>query len=74
MAHLSLPPWTDLYDPVKNDVVVLTTNQLVNGKLYSKVLLALDGSAYQNFISRKQLRANGVRLLQELVQTYKPRS
>jgi len=38
MAHLSLPPWTELYDPVQNDVVLTTTNSSLNGKLYSKVL------------------------------------
>jgi hypothetical protein len=74
MANLSLPPWTELYDPIKNDVVLSTTNTTLNGKLYSKVLLSLEGSAYQNFVTRKHLRANGVSLLQELVQTYKPRN
>jgi hypothetical protein len=74
MAHISLPPWKDLYDPVKNDVVESTTNTLLNGKLYSKVLLALDGAAHQIFVSHKHLRANGIRLLQELVQTYKPKN
>ncbi len=74
MAHLSLPPWTELYDSSTNDVVVTTSNSALNGKLYSKILLALDGSAYQNFVSRKHLRANGIRLLRELVQTYKPRN
>jgi len=74
MAHLALPPWTDLYDPISNNVVASTSNSLLNGRLYSKVLLALDGTAYQNFVTRKHLRANGIRLLQELVQTYKPKN
>jgi hypothetical protein len=74
MAHISLPPWKDLYDPVRNDVVTSTKNTLLNGKLYSKILLSLDGTAYQNFVSRKHLRADGIRLLQELVQTYKPKN
>jgi hypothetical protein len=74
MAHISLPPWTELYDSIRNDVVTTTSNHLLNGKLYSKVLLALDGTAYQNFVTRKHLRANGIRLLHELVQTYKPKN
>jgi len=74
MAHISLPPWKDLYDPDRNDVVTSTQCALLNGKLYSKILLSLDGTAYQNFVSRKRLRADGIRLLQELVQTYKPKN
>ncbi len=74
MAHLSLPPWSDIYDSARNDVVSSTSNHLLNGKLYSKVLLSLDGTAYQNFVSRKHLRANGILLLRELVQTYKPKN
>jgi len=73
MANISLPPWTDLYDVTTNDVVSTTTNHLLNDKLYSKILLSLEGTAYQNFVSRKHLRANGIRLLHKLVQTYKPR-
>jgi hypothetical protein len=74
MAHISLPPWKDLYDPVRNDVVTSTSNALLNGKLYSKILLSLDGMAYQNFVLCKHLRADGIRLLQEWVQTYKPKN
>jgi len=53
MAHISLPPWSDFYDPIRSDVVLTTSNNLLNGKLYSKVLLALDGTAYQNFCHQK---------------------
>jgi hypothetical protein len=74
IAQISLSPWLDLYDSSKNDVVTLTTNSTLNGKLYSKLLLALDGPTYQHFVSRKHLRANGILLLQELVQTYKPKN
>lgn len=74
IAHLSLPPWSDLYDVSTNDVVTTTTNSTLNGKLYSKILPSLDGTAYQNFVSRKHLRANGILLLRELVQTYKPKN
>jgi hypothetical protein len=73
-SQLSLPPWLELYDSSKNDVVESTSNNTLNGKLYSKIVLALEGQAYKNFISRKHLRANGLLLLQELVQTYKPRN
>ena len=74
MTQLSLHPWQELYDPVTHDVVTSTQNSTLNGKLYAKVILALEGSAYKNFISRKHLRANGILLLSELVQTYKPRN
>jgi hypothetical protein len=74
MTQLSLHPWQELYDPVRHDVVISTQNSTLNGKLYAKVILALEGSAYKNFISRKHLRANGILLLSELVQTYKPRN
>jgi len=59
---------------VKDDVVESTTNHALNGKLYSKVLLALDGVAYQNFVSCRHLRANGIGLLREFSQTYKPKN
>jgi hypothetical protein len=74
MAHLSLPTWSEFYDPSYNDVVVSTTNHSLNGKLYFKLLLSLDDQAYQNFVSRKHLQANGLLQLRELVQTYKPKN
>jgi hypothetical protein len=74
MAQLSLSPWKDLYDPVTNNVVKTTTNDGLNGKLYAKLLLSLEGSVLQNVVSRTHLRANGVLLLQDLVKTYKPRN
>ncbi len=74
MAQLSLSPWKDLYDPVTNNVVKTTTNDGLNGKLYAKLLLSLEGSVLQNVVSRTHLRANGVLLLQDLVNTYKPRN
>jgi len=72
LAQVSLPPWAELYDPVRNDILSSTSNSTLNGKLYSKLLLALEGTALQNMISRKHLRANGLLLLHELVQTYRP--
>jgi hypothetical protein len=74
MTQMSLPPWQELYDPIKHDVVNTTQNVMLNGKLYSKIILALEGSAYKNFVSCKHLHANGISLLVELVQTYKPRN
>ncbi len=47
MAQLSLPPWLELYDTARNDIKTTTTNASLNGKLYSKLLLALEGSALQ---------------------------
>jgi len=74
MAQLSLPPWVELYDSDTNDVVTSTSNSTLNGKLYSKLLLALEGNALKNVVARKHLRANGLLLLQELVQTYRPKN
>ncbi len=39
MAQLSLPPWSSLYDPVKNDIVTSTVDSQLNGKLYAKLLV-----------------------------------
>ncbi len=36
MTQMSLPPWQELYDPIKHDVVNTTQNVTLNGKLYSK--------------------------------------
>jgi hypothetical protein len=73
MTQLALSPWQDLYDPVQQNVVTTTQNSSLNAKLSSKIILALEGTAYKIFVSRKHLRANGILLLEELVQTYKPR-
>jgi len=35
--------------------------------------MTLDGNAFNSFVSRKHLRANGLLLLRDLVQTYKPK-
>jgi len=72
MTQLALSPWQDLYDPVQQNVVTTTQNSSLNAKLSSKIILALEGTAYKIFVSRKHLRANGILLLEELVQTYKP--
>jgi hypothetical protein len=74
MAQLSLPPWVEFYDSSKNDVILTTTNTVLNEKLYSKLLLALEGTALQSAVSKKYLRANGLSLLRDLVQTYKPKN
>jgi hypothetical protein len=51
MTQISLPPWSDLYDCSTHDVVKSTSNIVLNGKLYSKIILALEGTAYKNFVS-----------------------
>ena len=53
-----------------NDVVKATTNTTLND---AKLLICLEGQVLQNTVSRKHLRANGLLLLHELLQTYKPR-
>jgi hypothetical protein len=72
MTQLSLSPWNEFYDSVSNDVISTTTNSTLNGKLYSKLILSLEGKALKHAVSRKHLRANGLLLLSELVKTYKP--
>jgi hypothetical protein len=72
IAQLSLSPWQEYYDSTRNNIVSTMSNISLNGKLYSKLLLALEGTALQNMVSRKLLRANGLGHLHELVQTYKP--
>jgi hypothetical protein len=74
MAQLSLPPWNPFYDSIKNDIVETTSNTQLNGKLYAKLLVCLEGQAMKNMISRKHVRANGTLLLQELHQMYKPKN
>jgi hypothetical protein len=63
MAQLSLPPWVELYDSSKNDIVDTTSNTALKGRLYSKLLLALDGTALKSIVSCKHLHANGLILL-----------
>jgi hypothetical protein len=43
LTQISLPPWKELYDPVRKDIVLSTSNTQLNEKLYAKLLLALDG-------------------------------
>jgi len=74
MAQLSLPPWTPLYDSVKNDIVSTISDTQLNGKLYAKLLACLEGQAMKNMISWKHLHANGLILLQELHHMYKPKN
>ena len=71
-THVSLPPWNEFYDSGLNDVVSTTTNSTLNGKLYSKLILSLEGKALKHAVSRKHLWADGLLLLHELVKTYKP--
>jgi hypothetical protein len=63
MTQLSITPWRDLYDSSRNDIVESTTNNTLNEKLYSKLVLALEGLALQHVVSRKHLRANGLAVL-----------
>jgi len=62
-----------LYDSTTNSVVKNTSNDALNEKLYAKVIGALEGAALQQMLARKHLRANGILLLQELHQMYKPK-
>jgi len=73
MAQLSIAPWLELYDTATNSVVNTTSNVVLNGKLYAKVVGALEGNALQHILNRKHLRGNGILLLHELHQIYKPK-
>jgi hypothetical protein len=73
-AQLSIHPWQELYDHHTNDLIASTTNTSLNGKLYAKLLVCLEGQALQDIVSRPQLCANGILLLQELVQSYRPKN
>jgi hypothetical protein len=74
VAQISVPPWNEFYDASTNSVVTITVNNALNAKLYAKLLVTLEGQALQDIVSRPHLRANGLLLLQELVQTYKPKN
>jgi hypothetical protein len=74
MAQISILPWSELYDNTLNNAVSSTTNTSLNGKLYAKLLNSLEGQALQDVVSRPHLWANGILLLQELIQTYKPKN
>jgi hypothetical protein len=74
MAQLSLPPWQELYDSNTNDVVETTSNDLLNGKLYSTLILTLEGQPLQDVITRVHQRANGILDLCKLSQTYRPKN
>ncbi len=72
MTQLSIHPWSALYDPGTNSIVSNTTDTLLNSKLYAKLISSLEGPALQNMVARKHIRANGLLLIRELQQMYKP--
>lgn len=74
MTQLSLFLWQKLFDSTTNDIVSVTLNMTLNGKLYAKLLASLEGSALQKVACCKHLHANGLSLLQELVQTFHPKN
>jgi hypothetical protein len=45
MAQLSIHPWQELYDQPTNNVIASMTNTSLNGKLYAKLLVCLEGQA-----------------------------
>jgi hypothetical protein len=74
ITQLLIAPWTDLFIAATNSVVQSTMNTSLNSKLYAKVIGALEGPALQHMIFHSHLQANGVLLLQELHQMYKPKN
>jgi hypothetical protein len=74
LSQVSVSPWNDLYDTTTNDLVTTTTNSSLNAKFYSKLLLSLEGAALRGRALGKHLRADGLRLMQEIIQTYRPKN
>jgi len=74
MTQLSIPPWSALYDLVLNSVESTTTDTSLNSKLYAKLISSLEGQALQNMVARKHIHANGLLLLRELQQMYRPKN
>jgi hypothetical protein len=67
-------PWQEFCNVSINDIVVSTTKFSLNGKLYAKLLDCLEGQALKDVVSYSNLRANGLLLFQELVQSYRPKN
>jgi hypothetical protein len=63
IEQLPLSLWKEFYNSTVQDVVSTASNSTLNGKLYSKLLLSLEGVALQHIVSRKHLRENGLLLL-----------
>jgi hypothetical protein len=72
VAQLSLAPWKEFYDSMTNNIIKTTSNMSLNEKLYAKLLISLEGQVFQDMVSRKHLHGNGLLLLSELSQTYRP--
>jgi len=72
VAQLLLAPWKEFYDSTTNPLVKTTLNTSLDEKLYAKLLLCLEGQVFQVMVSRKHLHANGLLMLTELSQTYRP--
>jgi len=51
LTQLSITPWRELYDHSRNNIVESTTNTNLNEKLYSKLILSLEGTALQHVVS-----------------------
>jgi hypothetical protein len=64
------PSLAETYYSSRNDIVKTTTNTSLNGKLFAKLLISLEGSALQSIVSQPHLCANGLLVLQDLFQTH----
>jgi len=70
LAQLSLPPWQDLYDASRKNIVKTTSNLSLNSKLYAKLISCLEGSALQSIVARTHLHCDGLSVLHDLFQTH----
>jgi hypothetical protein len=70
LAQLSLPPWQDLYDASRKNIVKTTSNVSLNSKLYAKLITCLEGSALQSIVARTHIHSDGLSVLHDLFQTH----
>ncbi len=65
LSQVSVPPWSDLYETISNELVIVTSNTGLNAKFYSKLLLSLEGEALRSIALCKHLCTDFLLLMQE---------
>jgi hypothetical protein len=71
-VQLSIPPWKELYDESTRDIVKVTSNAVLNQKLYAKILTFLESTALQSIVALFHLHSDGLQVLQDLTATHRP--
>ena len=72
-VQLSIPPWKELYDESTRDIVKVTSNAVLNQKLYAKLLTFLESTALQSIVAQFNLHSDGLQVLQDLTATHRQR-